>query len=227
MSKIFYPIKWSYYLGEQRPLNQIVVSYNCIDTQQYLQVQLQENTKFKLVLWNSSDFSSPANALCDYVVSGTAYGSSGTTYTGTETILKDQHQHQFDLASVLLPGEIVTSFVVYSVDTSACPCPVNVDFSPYVPPTPTPTPTPSNTPSPTPTPTPTPTPSVYYYNVFNCNDPFGPSYVVKSVSGVINSGQAVKIVGNDIDCWEIIDETIGPEIYTVSSIFADCATCQA
>lgn len=27
MSKIFYPIKWSYYLGEQRPLNQIVVGY--------------------------------------------------------------------------------------------------------------------------------------------------------------------------------------------------------
>ena len=27
MSKIFYPIKWSYYLGEQRPINQIVVGY--------------------------------------------------------------------------------------------------------------------------------------------------------------------------------------------------------
>jgi hypothetical protein len=227
MSRVFLPRKWSYYLGEQRPINQIVSSYECFTTQQYMEVELQENTKFKLILWNSSDFSNPAIALCDYVVSGTAYGSSGTTYTGTETITKDQHQHQFNLASVLLPGEIVSSFVVYSVDTSACECPTYVDFSPYAPPTPTPTPTTSVTPTPQPTPTPTPTPAVSYYNVFNCNDPFGPTYVVKSVSGVINAGQAIKVVGNEIDCWEIIDETTGPETYTVSTIFADCATCQA
>lgn len=121
----------------------------CPVTQQYMEVDLSDNTKFKLILWNDSGFTSPAVALCDYVVSGTAYGSLGTTYTGTETITEAQHQHQFDLAPVLLPGETVTGFTVYSVNTSTCVCPVNVDFSPYVPVTPTPTATPSPTPTPT------------------------------------------------------------------------------
>lgn len=93
-------------------------------------------------------------------------------------------------------------------------------------PTPTITPTPTSTPSPTPTLTPSPSPNVYYYNVFNCNDPFGPTYVVKSIGILINPGEVVKVVGNDIDCWEIIDPGIAPEQFDVATIFPDCAACQ-
>jgi hypothetical protein len=103
----------------------------CSSTTQYMEVELEDNTKFKLILWNTSGFTSPATALCDYTVSGTAYGSSGTVYTSTEQITSGQHQHQFNLAPVLDPGEIVTGFTVYNVDTSTCVCPVIVDFSPY------------------------------------------------------------------------------------------------
>jgi len=221
MARLFLTRKWSYYLGEQRPINQIFDGHTCETTQQYMQVQLSENTKFKLVLWNDSGFSSPATAQCDYTVSGTAYGNSGTTYTGSEIILQDQHQHQFNLADVLQPGEIVSSFVVYSVNTSGCTCPVNVDFSPYVPPTPTPTPT--NTPSPTPTPTPSPVPS--YYSVFECNDPFGPSFVVKYY-GTISVGESVKIIGDPVTCYEVSSTASAPEDYEVSDVFGDCTECQ-
>jgi hypothetical protein len=129
----------------------------CSITTQYLEVVLSDSDKFKLGLYNDAGFTSPANALCDYVVSGTAFGSLGTIYTGTETILDEQHIHNFDLGPVLQPGEVVTGFTVYSVNTSTCVCPVIVDFSPYVPPTPTPTNTPTNTPTETPTNTPTQT----------------------------------------------------------------------
>lgn len=113
------------------PTPTITPTPTCPITTQYMEVQLSDNTKFKLLLWNTSGFTSAANALCNYTVSGTAYGSSGTTYTGTEVILSGQHQHQFDLAPVLQAGEIVTGFTVYSVNTSTCTCPVIVDFSPY------------------------------------------------------------------------------------------------
>lgn len=132
-------------------------SATCPQTTQYLEVDLFESTKFKLILWNDSGFSSPASALCNYVVSGAAYGDLGTVYTGTETILEGQHQKQFNLAPVLQPGEVVTGFTVYSINTTACQCPVNVIFSTT--PT-TPTPTASNTPTPTPTVTSTQTPTV-------------------------------------------------------------------
>jgi hypothetical protein len=131
----------------------------CSITTQYLEVVLSDSDKFKLALYNDAGFTSPANALCDYVVSGTAFGSLGTIYTGTETILDEQHIHNFDLGPVLQPGEVVTGFTVYSVNTSTCVCPVIVDFSPYVPPTPTPTNTPTSTITPTPTNTPTITPT--------------------------------------------------------------------
>ena len=146
-----------YYEPAVSPTPTVTPTQTCTTTTQYLEVQLQDNTKFKLVLWNQPDFSSPATALCDYQVSGIAYGDLGTVYPGVETIDLGQHQHQFDLAPVLLPGEIVTGFTVNSVSTSACTCPVIVLFTPYQ--TPTPTPTTTNTPTPTITPTVTPTPS--------------------------------------------------------------------
>lgn len=98
----------------------------CPLTTQYLEVQLEDNTKFKLILWNQSDFTSPANALCDYVISGQAVGDLGTVYNGQETILAGQHQHQFNLAPVLQPGEIVISFTVFSYTAPTCACPINL-----------------------------------------------------------------------------------------------------
>jgi hypothetical protein len=98
----------------------------CPITTQYLEVQLSENTKFKLILWNNPDYTSPANALCDYTISGTAYGSLGTVYSGVETINSGQHQHQFNLAPILQPSEIVSAFDVLSYSATTCQCPVNL-----------------------------------------------------------------------------------------------------
>jgi hypothetical protein len=98
----------------------------CPVTTQYLEVELQDNTKFKLILWNQPNYTSPATANCDYIISGCAYGSLGTVYCGQETITVGQHQHQFNLAPVLLPGEIVSSFDVISYTLNGCPCPVNL-----------------------------------------------------------------------------------------------------
>jgi len=130
----------------------------CPVTTQYLEVDLQNNAKFKLVLWNQPNFTSPATANCDYIISGAAYGSLGTVYYGQETIDAGQHQHQFDLAPVFQPGEDVVAFDVFSYTLSGCPCPVNLILP--VGPTPTPTPTSTATPTPTNTMTSTPTPSV-------------------------------------------------------------------
>ena len=127
----------------------------CPITTQYLEVELQDNTKFKLILWNQPNYTSPATANCDYIISGCAYGSLGTIYCGTETILEGQHQHQFNLAPVLLPGEDVVAFDVYSYTASTCECPVDL----ILPIGPTPTPTATQTSTPTETPTMTPTPS--------------------------------------------------------------------
>jgi hypothetical protein len=89
---------------------------------------LEENTKFKLILWNQPDFTSPATAQCDYSVSGTAYGDLGTVYTGSESITIAQHQHQFDLAPVLLPGEVVSGFTVHNITLIGCVgCPTIVN----------------------------------------------------------------------------------------------------
>jgi hypothetical protein len=125
----------------------------CPVTTQYLEVMLEDNTKFKLILWNQPNFTSPANANCDYIISGCAYGSLGTVYCAAETINSGQHQHQFNLAPVLLPGEIVVAFDVYSYTLSGCPCPVDLILP--IGPTPTPTVTPTNTNTPTVTMTPT------------------------------------------------------------------------
>jgi len=128
----------------------ITPTATCPITTQYLEVQLSDNTKFKLILWNQPDFTSPATALCDYVFSGCAYGSLGTIYCGSEIIQVGQHQHQFNLAPVLLPGEVVVSFDVLSYYTSGCVCPVNIILPVQ------PSPTPTNTPTITPTPSITP-----------------------------------------------------------------------
>lgn len=127
---------------------------SCPVTTQYLEVELFDNTKFKLLLWNDSGFTSAANALCNYSISGTAYGSLGTVYSGVETITTGQHQHQFNLGPILQPGEVVTAFDVYSYSATTCVCPVNLIL-----PTPSPSPTPSITPTSTITPTPTLTPT--------------------------------------------------------------------
>lgn len=129
----------------------------CPVTTQYLEVDLQNNAKFKLILWNQPNFTSPATANCDYIISGAAYGSLGTVYYGQETIDAGQHQHQFDLAPVFLPGEDVVAFDVFSYTLDGCPCPVNLILP--VGPTPTPTPTMTSTPTTTPTQTPSETPT--------------------------------------------------------------------
>jgi hypothetical protein len=110
------------------PTNTPTPTQTCNVTTQYMEVELFDNTKFKLILWNDYDFTSPATALVDYVVSGTAYGSLGTIYTATETITQGQHQHQFNLSSVLQSGEVVTGFTTYEVYPASYPCPIEVLF---------------------------------------------------------------------------------------------------
>jgi hypothetical protein len=109
-------------------------------------------SNFDLGLFDNPDFTGNANAVCDYVVSGTAYGDLGTIFSGTETISSGDHIHTFNLSSVLLPGECVSGFTVNSV-VPVCPC-VNVIFQ-FI--TPTPSATPTLTPTTTPTITSTPT----------------------------------------------------------------------
>lgn len=128
------------------------VTPTCPVTTQYLKVNLGGCHNFSLSLWEDSAFTIPDNALCNYIVSGTAYGDMGTVYTGTETIQNGDHTHSFNLNPVLQPGECVSGFTVNGVNTSACQCPVNVIYTTI---TPTPTPTPTATPTYTPTPTPT------------------------------------------------------------------------
>ena len=126
-----------------------------IFTQQYLRVRLLGCTNFDLTLFDDPSFTINANAVCDYVVSGCAYGDLGTVYCGTETIASGDHVHTFNLSPVLQPGECVTGFTVSNV-VPQCPC-VNVTFVDV---SPTPTPTPTITDTPTQTPTLTTTPSL-------------------------------------------------------------------
>ena len=97
-------------------------------------------------------------------------------------------------------------------------------------PTPTPsatvTPTPTSTPAATPTPTPSATPVYYYYSIFVCADPFGPSYTVRS-NTTLNPGDSVKIVGDDITCYEVSSSATAPHDYVVSTRYPDCGTCQS
>jgi hypothetical protein len=102
----------------------------CPTITQYLEVEVFDNTKFKLLLWNDAGFTSQAESQCNYIFSGTAFGSLGTTYTGTEVFPQGDHAYQFDLAPVLLPGEVVVGFDVLGVEFSGCTCPVNVILPP-------------------------------------------------------------------------------------------------
>lgn len=128
----------------------ITPSATCPITTQYLEVELSDSAKFKLALWNDAGFTSAANANCDYIISGCAYGDLGTVYCGTETIPSGAHQHQFNLSPVLLPGEAVSAFTVSNYTLNGCVCPVNLILPGQ------PTPTPTNTPTITPTPSSTP-----------------------------------------------------------------------
>ena len=132
-------------------------------TEQYLRVRLLGCTNFDLTLFDDPGFTINANAICDYVVSGCAYGDLGTIYCGTETIITGDHVHTFNLNPVLQPGECVTGFTVNNV-TPQCPC-VNITYvdvsqTPTNTPTQTVTPTVTQTSTPTATPGASPSPSV-------------------------------------------------------------------
>ena len=129
----------------------------CPITTQYLKVNLGGCSNFSLSLWEDSGFTNPTNALCDYSISGTAYGDQGTIYNGAEIIQTNDHTHTFNLNPVLQPGECVTAFTVNAYATIGCVCPVNL-ILPLPPPSPTPTTTstPTNTPTLTQTPTASP-----------------------------------------------------------------------
>jgi hypothetical protein len=104
----------------------VTPSPTCPIITQYLEVITFENTKFRMSLWNNPDYTSNAEAVCDYIISGTAYGSLGTIYTGTEPIPAGEHTVQFNLQGVLLPGEVVSSFEVHSYTLDGCICPINL-----------------------------------------------------------------------------------------------------
>lgn len=125
---------------------------SCTVTTQYLEVELQSCHTFTLTLWNNPNFTGSANAVCDVIVSGCAYGDQGTIYCGEETILATQHIHTFNLNPVLQPGECVSAFTVNSI-AEQCDC-YNVIYN-FL--TPTPTSTVTNTPTSSETPTNTPT----------------------------------------------------------------------
>jgi len=185
----------------------------CPVTTQYLEVELSENTKFKLILRNNPDYTSPTNALCDYVISGTAYGDLGTVYSGTETILSGEHQHQFNLAAILQPGEIVSAFDVWSYSATTCVCPVNLVL-PTPSPSPTPTITPTNTSTSTPTPTSSPVPAPLSFTVTS-----GTS-VYESCNGSVTG----TIYTNDLGlCGPCSPLTCFPCINTTQTIYLDPA----
>ena len=126
----------------------------CPITTQYISGYIQDGDKIRINLWNDSALTSPAESLCDYEVSGYMTGSLGTSYSGTRTFDVGEHQVEYNFTPELLPGEVIQTWGLTSVDTSLCICPVNVII---IQPTPTPTVTPTNTPTMTVTPTNTPT----------------------------------------------------------------------
>jgi len=102
------------------------VTPSCAVTTQYLDVDLGGCSNFQLSLFQDSGFTINANALCDYTISGTAYGDMGTVYNGSEVIQFNDHNHTFNLNPVLQPGECVTGFTVNSYTYTGCTCPVNL-----------------------------------------------------------------------------------------------------
>jgi hypothetical protein len=108
------------------PTPTITPTNTCPITTQYLEVDLGGCSNFSLKIWEDSGFSNPTNALCDYVISGVAYGDMGTIFYGTETIQNNDHTHNFNLNPVLQQGECVSSFDVLSYSASTCICPINL-----------------------------------------------------------------------------------------------------
>lgn len=122
-------------------------------TTQYLKSEIQNPDKIKFTLYDNPDYTGNANAVCDYVISGTWTDPFGSTFTYSTTMASGDHTH-----TLTLPLD-VSVFTITSV-IPACPC-VNIVFTE---PTPTPTATLTSTPTLTPTNTTTqtntPTPSI-------------------------------------------------------------------
>ena len=85
------------------------------DIVQYLEVRLLGCTNFDLQLWQDAGFTIPTNAICDYIVSGTATGDEGTVYSGSQTMALGDHTHTFNLNPVFPQGECVASFTVDTI----------------------------------------------------------------------------------------------------------------
>lgn len=152
----------------------------CSVTTQYLNSFVtNQGDKIRLNLWNDAGYTVPVEALCDYVVSGTMLGSSGTTYSDIRTFPTGDHQIELNFTPILQPGEVIIYHTVNSVNTSACTCPVIVEFV-FVPPTPTPTPTSTVTPTNTTTPTNTNTPTVTPTNTLTSTPTITPTNTVTS-----------------------------------------------
>lgn len=98
----------------------------CAAQTQYMDVQLQSCQTFQIKLYDDGALTQNANALCDYIVSGTAYGDQGTVYSGQQTVASGDHTHTFNLNAVLLPGECVASFTVDGIAFSGCECNPNI-----------------------------------------------------------------------------------------------------
>jgi uncharacterized delta-60 repeat protein len=122
-------------------------------TTQYLLSEQQGTDNIKYTLFDNPDFTGNANAVCDYLISGTydiVNGAINVPYS--TTMVSGDHTHTYNTGAGIISG-----FTVSSVST-ACGC-VNVIFN-QITPTPTTTTTQTSTPTNTNTPTNTPTPSV-------------------------------------------------------------------
>ena len=125
-------------------------------TTQYLKSEQQGNDNIKYRLFDNPNFTGNANAVCDYLISGTYDITNGAINVAySTTMATNDHTHTYSTGAGNISGFTVSSL------SAACPC-VNVIFNQITPTpsaTPTITPTPSNTATPTNTPTNTATPT--------------------------------------------------------------------
>ena len=120
-------------------------------TTQYLKSEIQGNDNIKYSLFDNPNFTGNANAVCDYLISGTYNITGGAINVPYSTIMVyNDHTHTYNTGAGNISG-----FTVSSV-SAACPC-VNVIFNQI---TPTPTITTTQTSTPTNTSTPTRTPEI-------------------------------------------------------------------
>jgi len=116
-------------------------------TTQYLQSEIQGTDNIKYTLFNNPNYTSNANALCDYGIAGTYNITNGAINVPyTTTMASGDHTHTFNTGAGNISGFTITSV------SPVCNC-VSVDF------TPEPTTTPTNTPTLTQTPTSSPVPA--------------------------------------------------------------------